>query len=86
MEFKRVGLKSYSLCGVYRTFELKPGLFIAERVYYVSERPQHLYAPWCFVAFARSERQARNNCRLHASAKPMTDAKKILQELGIPCS
>ncbi len=86
MEFKRVGLRSYSNCGKYRTRQLRPGIYISERNWHAQEKPIHLYAPWCFIGFAKTEREARANCRKHASSKPMIDAKEILKELGIPTS
>lgn len=86
MEFKRVGIKSYSKCAMYRTRQLRPGTYISERNYFAGEKPKNLYSPWCFIAFAKTEREARANCRKHASSKGMIDAKQILKELGIPTS
>ena len=86
MEFKRIGTKSYSSCGIYRTNQLKPGLYISERAWGAFEKPVTMYAPWCFIAFAKTQREARSHCRKHANSKRQIDAKQILEELGIPTS
>jgi hypothetical protein len=69
-------------------------LYISERAWGSFEKPVKLYAPWCFIAFAKTEREARSHCRKHskskrqidAKSKRQIDAKQILEELGIPTS
>lgn len=85
LDFKRVGINSVSMCGMYRTRQLRPGLFISERAWGAGEKSRFLYAPWCFIGFGKTEREARQQCRAHANRKSaMIDAKQILKELGIP--
>jgi len=86
LKFRRAGLVSMSMCGMYRTRELRPGLFISERAWGPAEKSRFLYAPWCFIGFGKTEREARDQCRKHASRNSMIDAKQILKELGIPTS
>ncbi|WP_157375552.1 hypothetical protein [Alcanivorax hongdengensis] len=86
MEFYKEGQFSYTKCGSYRTRELTPGLFISERAWGAFEKPIKLYAPWCFINFAKTEREARAHCRKHANSRRQLDAKQILTELGIPTS
>ena len=72
---------------MYRTRELRPGLHISERAWGASDgKSRFLYAPWCFIGFGKTEREARDQCRKHANRKSMIDAKQILKELGIPTS
>ena len=86
LKFRRVGIVSMSMCGMYRTRELRPGLFISERAWGAGEKSRFLYAPWCFIGFGKTEKEARNQCRQHALRKSQIDAKQILKELGIPTS
>ncbi|WP_284456000.1 hypothetical protein [Alloalcanivorax xenomutans] len=73
--------ESRSECGLYRTRTLRLGLLVAERRWHPGEKPQHLYAPWRFLGFAKDERQARHLCR--QARGPITDARAILRDLGL---
>ena len=83
MDFKRIEPnKSFSECGMYRTRKLRDGIYLAERLWRPGEKLRHLYAPWCFIGFGKTERQARDFCRRH-SEKAKTDARAILRDCGL---
>lgn len=64
LTFRRIHNRTYSLCGLYRTRQLRPGLFVSERTWFPHEKPAHLYAKaWCFVGFADTEEQAQTLCK-----------------------
>ena len=83
MDFKRIAPnKSFSECGMYRVRKLRDEIYIAERLWSAGEKPWRLYAPWRFIGFAKTERQARDLCRSR-SGKAETDARAILRHCGL---